>query len=197
MNKTEFLKTLYENLDGFTEDEKREILYDYKEHFFLGKQNGKTEEDIIKELGDPLTIARQYHNKSSNKNSQSFYPNNNYTKNTNGSVILKVLLLIVIIILFAPAILGIFGALIGIIGGAIGIVVGGFGLILGSIFGFASLSLPFTITNVPISALVFMGIGTIALGILIFIGIGYLIRLLCKAVMKLINYLSDSFHNKR
>ncbi|GAA0738616.1 DUF1700 domain-containing protein [Clostridium oceanicum] len=59
MNKKEFLNTLYNNL-RIEPEAKKEIMYDYEEHFDVGIRNGKSEEEISKELGDPRKIAKQY-----------------------------------------------------------------------------------------------------------------------------------------
>ena len=60
MNKKQFLSTLKESLRGIDEDSLREIMYDYEEHFSIGLENGKTEEEISSGLGDPRAIASQY-----------------------------------------------------------------------------------------------------------------------------------------
>ncbi|MCT4612912.1 MAG: DUF1700 domain-containing protein [Clostridia bacterium] len=58
MNKKDFLKKLEELLEGVPE--KGEIIYDYKEHFDIGNENGKSDSEIIEELGSPEDIAMQY-----------------------------------------------------------------------------------------------------------------------------------------
>ena len=45
-----------------------EILRDYEEMFIDGAQAGKTEEQIIESLGEPLEIALNYCNSSTNRN---------------------------------------------------------------------------------------------------------------------------------
>ena len=60
MNKNEFLSILASGLKDFPEKELADILFDYLEHFTIGKSNGKTEEEIIKELGTPYEIVYQY-----------------------------------------------------------------------------------------------------------------------------------------
>lgn len=60
MNKATYLNTLNSMLDKLPEDERKDILYDYEEHFRIGMENGKTEEEISIGLGDPRAIARQY-----------------------------------------------------------------------------------------------------------------------------------------
>jgi uncharacterized membrane protein len=58
MNKQEFIETLRHYLAPLPEDERNELLRDYEAHFVYGQQNGKTEAEIAKELGDPLALAR-------------------------------------------------------------------------------------------------------------------------------------------
>jgi hypothetical protein len=60
MIKDEFMREMERDLDKVSEAERREILYDYEEHFRIGRENGKTEEEICMELGDPREIASSY-----------------------------------------------------------------------------------------------------------------------------------------
>lgn len=60
MNKNEYLSKLDSLLTVLTYDERKDIMYDYEEHFKAGIVDGKSEEDIAKELGDPQTLASQY-----------------------------------------------------------------------------------------------------------------------------------------
>lgn len=60
MNKKDFLSILANGLKDFPEKELADILFDYQEHFTVGKSNGKTEEEIIDELGNPYEIVYQY-----------------------------------------------------------------------------------------------------------------------------------------
>jgi hypothetical protein len=60
MNKEEFFREIEKALDKISETERAEILYDYEEHFMIGKENGKTEEEICLELGSPREIANNY-----------------------------------------------------------------------------------------------------------------------------------------
>jgi hypothetical protein len=68
MNKEEFLRDVGRALDEISEAERTEILYDYEEHFMIGKENGKTEEEICLELGNPAEIANNYLSSHSNEN---------------------------------------------------------------------------------------------------------------------------------
>jgi uncharacterized membrane protein len=60
MNKAEFLKAMAQHLSGLSEQDRKEVLYDYEEHFHNGLADGKTEAEIIRALGEPQTIAKQY-----------------------------------------------------------------------------------------------------------------------------------------
>lgn len=60
MNREQFLRELRRRLKHLTPAAIEEILYDYEEHFSIGLQNGKTEEEIAAALGPPAQIASQY-----------------------------------------------------------------------------------------------------------------------------------------
>ena len=62
MTKYEFLRIIEEGLEDFPTSERNDILYDYEEHFTYGRADGKTDEEIIAELGDPYEIVNQYRN---------------------------------------------------------------------------------------------------------------------------------------
>lgn len=60
MNKKEFINKLHINLHNISEDEKKDILMDYEEHFQIGIERGLSEVEISKNLGDPEKIAKQF-----------------------------------------------------------------------------------------------------------------------------------------
>lgn len=55
----EFLTRLEGLLSTVPESDRKEMLYDYVEHFEMGLTNGKSERDIMEELGDPQFIAKE------------------------------------------------------------------------------------------------------------------------------------------
>lgn len=59
MTKDEFLKQLRSNLVEIPEMEWKDILYDYEEHFQIGTEIGKTEDEISSSLGSPHSIAKE------------------------------------------------------------------------------------------------------------------------------------------
>jgi len=68
MRKIEFLNDLENALKLLNVVKIDEILRDYEEIFIEGTQAGKTEEQIIESLGEPLEIAYNYCNSSTNRN---------------------------------------------------------------------------------------------------------------------------------
>lgn len=60
MNRNEFMRNLNNSLGSLNPKEIKEILYDYDEHFKAALEEGKNEQEIIDDLGDPVTIARMY-----------------------------------------------------------------------------------------------------------------------------------------
>lgn len=59
MNKAQFIWLLNSQLTPLREEERRELMADYEAHFAFGLQNGKTEEEIVNELGDPVELAKE------------------------------------------------------------------------------------------------------------------------------------------
>lgn len=47
------------DLKGLPQAEQEELLSDYKEHFEAGKLEGRTEEEIANDLGNPTSIAKE------------------------------------------------------------------------------------------------------------------------------------------
>lgn len=57
--KKQFLNELEGLLQGIPEADRQDILRDYEEHFQIGLENGKSEEEITADLGSPRTIAKE------------------------------------------------------------------------------------------------------------------------------------------
>jgi uncharacterized membrane protein len=60
MKKKDFLSILEQKLAKLPESERSDIISDYAEHFSIGTEAGKTEEEISRALGDPRRIAATY-----------------------------------------------------------------------------------------------------------------------------------------
>jgi len=59
MNENQFLAELKHYLKKIPKDERDDMIGDYKEHFSIGKGEGKSEEDISDALGSPHKIAKE------------------------------------------------------------------------------------------------------------------------------------------
>ncbi|ASS74000.1 hypothetical protein CIG75_02730 [Tumebacillus algifaecis] len=59
MTRAAFMTELDRLLKGVPDKERKELLADYEEHFYLATAEGKTEEDIVRALGSPKHIARE------------------------------------------------------------------------------------------------------------------------------------------
>ena len=62
MTKIEFLQQLYNLLGVLPAEERDDIIADFEEHISVGTSEGKSEEQICSELGDPKSCAAQYLN---------------------------------------------------------------------------------------------------------------------------------------
>lgn len=59
MNKSEFLTQLHDHLSVLPPEERNELMEDFVAHFTFAMQNGKSEEEIATELGNPAELARE------------------------------------------------------------------------------------------------------------------------------------------
>ena len=64
MNQQEFLSDLKQELINRKVQNIQEILADYEEHFTHGKQKGLAEDEIVRKLGSPSTLAKAYETES-------------------------------------------------------------------------------------------------------------------------------------
>lgn len=59
MNKKQFIAILESRLAVLPLEESREFIEEVETHFEIGIQNGRTEQDIARELGDPFEMATE------------------------------------------------------------------------------------------------------------------------------------------
>lgn len=59
MNKSQFLGLLHSHLSVLPPEECNELMEDYEAHFAFALQNGRTEEEVILELGHPEELAKE------------------------------------------------------------------------------------------------------------------------------------------
>lgn len=181
MTRVEYLNILSQLLEKLPEQDRKDILYDYEEHFRMGLEAGKTEDEIIDGLGDPRIIARQFKADFAVKTAES---------NASAGNIVRALLLVIglgflNVCISLPIFLALAGVLIGFYGASIGLVIGGIGT------GIAALAAPYFPQNIDLGGfdpmgVVFVGIGILCLGLLSTIGTSYLAKFFYKGT---INYL--------
>ena len=59
MNKKEYLEQLSKLLRTLPKEDREDIISDYQEHFAIGLEKGRTEEEISRALGNPKNVAKQ------------------------------------------------------------------------------------------------------------------------------------------
>ncbi len=60
MTKEQFLQTLENRLSGVPKEERKDILHDYLEHFEEAALDGRSEEETVRNLGDPVKLAKSH-----------------------------------------------------------------------------------------------------------------------------------------
>ena len=150
MNKEQYLAKLKKMLPP---DEANEIINDFEEHFATGLTVGKSEQEIIESLGDPVEIAKEYG-----------YDNSKESQMSIGSRIIGLIGLIFFDILIGVSIiLTLFSVWLALWSVVLALVVAGIGAILGMFF-----------VALPWPLLLFGGISVLALAVLMGIGMIYL-----------------------
>jgi uncharacterized membrane protein len=181
LNKRDFLNHLEGSLRGINYEDKKDIIYDYEEHFSVGLEQGKSEEEICQNLGDPKVIAKQF---------RANYMVDKAKNDTSAGNIIRAVVAVIslgffnIVFVLGPF-LGVVGVLIGVFAAALGVFLAGLGVLLG---GLASSFMPIFFINLHPLAMVFSAIGLMCMGTLIFIGaccLGKLIYILTVKYLQL------------
>ncbi len=164
MKKHEFMSQLDAALGDVSPEDRKEILYDYQEHFSIGLSQGKSEDEISAHLGDPIFIGRQYKAEHFIRHAESNKSMGNMMKAILAALSLGFFNLIFII----PIFFGLLGILIGLYAAAIGIAVSGVGVFLASAVG-PVFPQWISIPDINIGILVFISFGLMSGGALFFI----------------------------
>lgn len=164
MNRQTFMNELSRHLTGISEDEKQDILFDYDEHFRIGIEGGRIEEEIAAALGDPRTIAKQLRANHMIEKVQTIKSPGNMFRAVLATMGLGFFNLVFVSGLF----IGVIAILISIFVASFSFVVGGVGVAIGT---FLAPIYPQFIhsTMHPVTSLSF-GVALAGLGILTFIG---------------------------
>ncbi len=174
MTREAFVTELARSLGRMPEADRKEILYDYEEHFRMGIADGKNEEEIARALGNPRVLGKSFAIDAMLEAPASG------TGVTAGSVMRAVFasmsLTIFNVIFVLGPFLGLVGVMIGLWAAAVSLPLAGLGTFLSPI---AALILPRYVSLAGMNAafILFAGIGVAGLGVLAVIGMWKLSRL--------------------
>lgn len=163
MKKKEFLEELDKILTKRNYSDKEEVLKDFEEHFIVGEQEGKSEEEISKLLGNPKDIADQF--KEENEEKVNVTENKTVNKQENSTfakLILAGLLIFFNIVFVFGIVVGLFGALLGLFIASIAIAISGVVLFIVGVLG-AIIGISFIASGILSLVLMFSGIGVVCL----------------------------------
>jgi uncharacterized membrane protein len=174
------MNLLKDSLSEFSTDEKNDIIYDYEEHFSIGLESGKNEEEICKELGDPYMIAKQYKINSTIEKASSFPSTGNIFRAVLASIGLGLMNLIFVLGPF----IGVAATLFGLWFSSCAIIFAGAATVFSTLLSGLFPSYILLPDFIPSIALILFGIGLTALGILLFMAFGYISKLFLKGTVK-------------
>ncbi len=182
MNKKEFIKKLSSYLAGIAEEDRKDVISDFEEHFKEGLAEGRTEEDIAGSLGDPRSLANQLKASILVNRAEKTTSAVNITRAVFATLGLGFFNLIFILGPF----IAIAGVLIALFACAIAFTASGITVFFASIFG-PLFPQYFSVLINPAVAII-GSIGLACLGILFFIGCIYLAKLLYRAFVRYIKF---------
>jgi uncharacterized membrane protein len=191
VNKHDFINQLARMLGNLPEKERKDILYDYEEHFTIGIAEGKTEEEISRSLGDPRNIARQYKADSAIRIAEKDKSTGNIFRAVFAAGLLGFLNLLVVL---TPFIL-LNALLLIMFASAFGITITGVVLFIAS---FVSLLFPGFIDIG--SSFIFatsLSVGLTCMGLLFLIGTCYVAKYFYKITISYLKWNVDFINNRR
>jgi uncharacterized membrane protein len=133
MNKKEYLGLLEAELKDFPESDRKEIVSDYEEHFTIGIEKGRTEDEIADKLGDPKKIVKEWNLERLVKKAETSAQLDDTVKAIIAIMGLSLFNFLIVMGPFA----GIVGAIFGLIVGGLSLLVAGaatLGIVILSLF---------------------------------------------------------------
>jgi uncharacterized membrane protein len=183
MKKEQFLNQLRRSLSGIPEEEKKEILYDYEEHFRSALENGQAEEEIARSLGNPRILGKTYRIETLLDKEKGGQRASNILRAVFASLSLGFFNVIITIPLYS----GLLAGLVSLWAGAVSLALSGVAVIAGVIL---QPLLPsfFTLGGLSIPFLIFSGLGVSALGLLSVIGMWKLSQLFFRMTARYVQF---------
>jgi uncharacterized membrane protein len=182
MNKKEFLDSLSKYLRGVPREDEQDIMNDFEEHFEMGKNEGRSEEELALSLGDPRLLANQFRANIMVARAEKETTAANITRAVFASLGLGFFNLIFVLGPF----LAIFAVLIALFAVAVGVTAGGITGLLGTIFSPLFPEVFSMLVNPAVG--IFASIGLICFGVLFFIGNMYLTRAFFRLFIRYIKF---------
>ncbi len=166
MTKKEYLEELAQALKALPVSDIEEIVYDYSEHIQVAVERGEIESEVIKRLGSPKAIAKEYTLNHFIKTAKSKPSGANYTK-----VLLAALGLgfFNLVIVLGPFI-GIWGVLIGFFISGAALVLSGVVALMAILLIPTGLATGLSGTIWDVTALIGIGATLGSIGLLIMLG---------------------------
>lgn len=222
MGKKEFINILVNGLIDMPKDQRDDIISQYEEHFDTEISNGKTEKEVIQDLGSPYEIIGKYSGNNTTvsnddvpkysyvrvenpeeSNNYSYdktnsHSNVNYKNRKSEKSILAIIFIIIGLLIISPGIFGVIIALIATLfsGIAVSLALTFSSIILffGKILnsGHLKTMLGPVIDQIPMLSTIFFLIGNIALTILSFIIVTQIFKFIWKLIKKLFNWIKNS-----
>lgn len=187
MNKTNFLETLRKQLRGIPEKEIDEIIYDYEEHFNIGINEGRSEEDIANSLGNPRVLAKEMKANYLINRAEDSYSMYNIFNALLATIALGFINLVFIL-----------GPFIGIVAVLASLFVSGLAIIGSGLFLIVIYFIPTYFHNIPhISTGIFSSIALISFGCLWLIVTAYLSKFFYNITIKYLKFNVNIIKNRR
>ncbi|MCL5071008.1 MAG: DUF1700 domain-containing protein [Actinobacteria bacterium] len=182
MNKTQYLEKLQKSLKSLPEEEREDILNDFKEYFEIGIERGRPEEELSIALGNPKTLARQIMLESYIKKAEETKSAAHIIR----AIFTSVGLSFFNIIFILPVFLVVFSILVSLFAVSVSLGAAGITGTVGSFF--YPLYSQYVAFNVNIASMIFAFIGIGSAGILFFVGNIYLSKLIFRFTVKYLKF---------
>ncbi|RPF53985.1 DUF1700 domain-containing protein [Aquisalibacillus elongatus] len=174
MNKDQYLKELKQLLAPLSKVERDEILYDYREHFDNGLRDGKTDLEVINELGSPEEVAENVLEELPNSKKSIHNTNTDLVR----MVVLSIVLIFINIIFVLAPLIGIITAYFGLYSVVVTLIFSPMVLFFNAIVnGVGSILISFFLVGVGLS-----------LGVLVLLGLLWLGKWLFRLIKMYINF---------
>lgn len=182
MNKEIFLYKLSRNLKSLPKEEIDDIMMDFEEYFEVGRERGRTEEELASSLGEPGTLAKQIRAESYIRKAEENTSAGNITR----AVFTTIGLSFFNIIFILPLFLVVFAVVLALFAVSIAISAAGITGMIGSFFyPLYAEYLTFAV-NPAVGIFVFLSLG--AAGILFFTGNIYLWKFMYGGIVKYLRF---------